>query len=232
MIPPREDSEAKADGQDAKEDEKVDGYKTNKEDLAVLVSWSLNGMRASCKGGGANRLLLPSPHSWPTWTSRRQRHLKLCDDTRATFRPRSRTCAARNLYRHDQLSARDETGPRMYMARVTHQLATTNVLHIRTLYCHLSLPFACGASRCTRAYSVATTRSTNRKHGAYPTRSNGQFERPFHAQPLAPERTHVDRLRAEQGHSLVPDGLFSSCAQDADDPSRGPARGGAPYPYS
>ncbi|KWU46334.1 hypothetical protein RHOSPDRAFT_31784 [Rhodotorula sp. JG-1b] len=38
MIPPREDSEAKADGQDAKEDEKVDGYKTNKEDLAVLLA--------------------------------------------------------------------------------------------------------------------------------------------------------------------------------------------------
>lgn len=38
MIPPREDSEAKADGQGAKEEEKVDGYKTNKEDLAVLVS--------------------------------------------------------------------------------------------------------------------------------------------------------------------------------------------------
>jgi hypothetical protein len=38
MIPPREDSEVKADGQGAKEEEKVDGYKTNKEDLAVLVS--------------------------------------------------------------------------------------------------------------------------------------------------------------------------------------------------
>lgn len=37
MIPPREDSEVKAGGQDAKE-EKMDGYKTNKEDLAVLLA--------------------------------------------------------------------------------------------------------------------------------------------------------------------------------------------------
>lgn len=73
MIPPREDSEVKADGQGAKEEEKVDGYKTNKEDLAVLVSCASGDEKHVLR----RRLRLSSfPRSWPTLTSLRPRHLK------------------------------------------------------------------------------------------------------------------------------------------------------------
>lgn len=175
-------------------------------------------------------------HSWPTLTSHRPRHLKPSDDTKVTFQRRSQTCAARNLYRHDQPSARDETGfPECTFARSPPTPPTTLRLALQFRFPSTALYIAdiMLLDRTRRAVGGLPgprrpSKPSARGRDANLSGRRLQLQRRTRGDDRLWGRTTWERSQIADGRS------FPQLAALRTRTTRfhGPARGGAPYPYS